>query len=112
MDDPLQRFREVMVVSGITCASLGLLLLLLTVWRGRWRRILEAEAAFWRRLGISGRWAEPLRRFEESRAMVAVVAVLLAIHFLLLAFAVGAHAYFAPKLRQQPPSHNAAERVR
>jgi len=112
MDDPLQRFREVMLMSGITCVGLGLLLLFLTVWRSRWHRILEVEATFWRRLGVTGRWAEPLRRFEESRTLVAIVAVLLALHFLLLVFAVGAHAYFAPKLRQHPPSRSVAGRLK
>jgi hypothetical protein len=104
MSESLHHLRQVMLLSGVSCVALGALLLLLTVWRPRWRKLLAAEAAFWGRLGFGGRWGAPLRRFEESRAVVLAVAALLVLHLLLLLFAAGAYGYFAPRLRQKPPA--------
>jgi hypothetical protein len=108
MNDPLQLFRQVMIVSGVTSAILGVALLLLTVWRDYWRRWVEKEGAFWKRLGVAGDWGAALRRFEEGRAVVIVVAGLLVIHLLLLAFAAGAQAYFAKRLHRPlaPPAQS------
>jgi hypothetical protein len=108
MNDPLQLFRQVMIVSGVTSAILGAALLLLTVWRSHWRRWVEKEGAFWKRLGLAGHWGAALRRFEEGRAVVFVVGSLLVIHLLLLAFAAGAQAYFAKRLHRPsaPPAQS------
>ena len=92
-----------MLVSALSCIVLGLLLMLLTVWRASWRRLLEREAAFWRRLGLPENWGAPLRRFEESRAVVLAVSALLVLHLLLLLYAAGAHAYYAPRLHKKLP---------
>src|SRR5215469_15965425 len=77
MDDPLRHLCQVMLISGLTCVCLILLLLLLTLWRPYWRRLLDAEGAFWKRLGFSG---------------------VLGIHVLLFASAAGAYAYYKPRL--------------
>jgi hypothetical protein len=108
MNDPMQLFRQVIIVSGVSSVILGAALLLLTVWRRCWSRWVEKEGAFWKRLGLAGRWGAPLRRFEESRAVVFVVASLLVIHLLLLVFAAGAQAYFAKRLRSPsaPPAQS------
>jgi hypothetical protein len=100
--DPLQLFPQVILVSGIASVILGGVLLLLTVWRSRWRRILDAENAFWKRLGLSGNWTR-VRRFEESRAVIYILAALLVLHLVLLAMAAGAWIYFAHRLHQPPP---------
>lgn len=106
MDDSLERFRQVMILSGISSAALGALLLFVTVWRASWRRLLDAEGAFWRRLGLGGSWAGPLRRFEESRAVIFVLAGLLVFHLALLGFAGGAYVYFAPRVRKAQAAHS------
>jgi len=96
MDDPLRHLCQVMLISGLTCVCLILFLLLLTLWRPYWRRLLDAEGAFWRRLGFSGRGQ--LRRFEESRFLRFGLAGVLGIHVLLFASAAGAYAYYKPRL--------------
>lgn len=105
MPDPLQHFRDVILVSGISSVVLALLLLLLTRWRAHWRRLLDAEGAFWKRLGLVGRWTAPLRRIEESRLIVAAIGALLVLHLLLLISAAGAWAYFAPRLHKASAPH-------
>lgn len=65
--------------------------------------MLAGEAAFWRRLGLPENWGAPLRRFEESRAVILAVAALLILHFLLLLFAGGALAYYGPRVRKRLP---------
>jgi hypothetical protein len=105
MADPLQNFRDVMLVSTISSVILGLVLLLLTRWRAYWSRLLDAEGNFWKRYGIVGKWAAPLRRIEESRLAVYAVAGLLALHVLLLMFAAGAYLHFAPKVRKAAEIH-------
>ena len=103
MNDPLQHIRQAMLVSGAASALLGGLLLLLTVRRPWLRRMLDAEGAFWGRWGLTGNWARPLRRFEESKALVLLVSGLLIFHLALLAFTAGAYAYYAPRLQKKPP---------
>ena len=103
MNEAFQHLRQIMFISGATCLGLVFLLLLLTVWRPVLRRLLDAEAAFWKRLGLSGWWTAPLRRFEESRALVFAVAGLLLLHLLLLVLAGVAYAHFAPRLRSSSP---------
>ena len=110
MNEPLHRFHEVMLVSSISCVLLGALLLLLTVWRPYLRKWLEAEAGFWKRLGLKGNWSGSLRQFEESRTVVVAVAGLLILHLVLLISAASANAYFSSRLRNaksgpvQPPA--------
>jgi hypothetical protein len=101
MDDPLLHFRQVMMVSGLTCICLILLLLLLTLWRPYWRRLLDVEGALWKRLGFSGR--SSLRKFEESRILLFGLAAVLGIHVLVFASAVGAYAYYKPRLSKRAP---------
>ena len=110
MNEPLHRFHEVMLVSSISCVLLGALLLLLTVWRPRLRKWLEAEAGFWRRLGLKSSLPGTLRQFEESRTVVVAVAGLLILHLVLLISAASANAYFSSRFRNlksapaQPPA--------
>jgi len=112
MDDPLLHFRQVMLISGLTCVCLVLLLLLLTLWRPYWRRLLDAEGALWKRLGFSGR--SSLRKYEESRLLRFGLAGVLGIHVLLFASAAGAYAYYKPRLakaaidRQSVISHQSS----
>ena len=101
MDDPLRHFRQVMLISGLTCVCLILLLLLLTLWRPYWRRLLDAEVAFWKGLGFSGR--SPVKKFEESRLLRFGLAGVLGIHMLLFASAAGAYAYYKPRLSKRVP---------
>jgi hypothetical protein len=101
MDDPLLHFRQVMLISGLTCVCLVLLLLLLTLWRPYWRRLSDAEGAFWKRLGFSG--LNSLRKFEESRILLFGLAAVLGIHVLVFASAVGAYAYYKPRLSKRAP---------
>ncbi len=101
--DPLQYFRDAMLISGISSVCLGCLLVLLTRGRRYWRKLLDWEEGFWRRRGLTARWTAPLRKFEESRAVVMVVTALLSLHLLLLISAAVAHVHFGAKLRQKPP---------
>jgi hypothetical protein len=100
--DPLQIFRQVMWVSGLACAGLVFLLLLLTAWRSCWRRVLDWEEGFWRRRGIGSWLLTRLRRMEENKLLIVAVVVLLVIHFALLAVSVGAQLYFGPKVKTKP----------
>lgn len=101
MDDPLQRFREVMLISALTSAGLALLLGFLTIWRQRWLRLVSLEEKAWKRIGINERWLSTLRRVEENRLIVPAVAILLALHVLLLVFSSGSFFYFKRKLEQR-----------
>lgn len=122
MDDPLQRFREVMLISALTSLGLALLLGFLTTWRERWLRLVSLEETIWKRIGINERWLSTLRRVEENRLVVPAVAILLALHVLLLVFSSGSYFYFKRKLEQRdarkssllhtPRPPPAAERIR
>ena len=102
MEDPLKTLKHVMLLSGISSVLLGLFLALITVWRRVWLRLLAREEAFWNRFGLQGNWLVAMKRFEESKLSVRLVAALLALHLFLLLFSGGAYAYFAPRLSKRP----------
>lgn len=101
MGDPLQRFREVMLISSLTTFGLALLLAMLTFWRQRWLNLVSLEETIWKRMGIKERWLAALRRFEENRLIVPAVSVLLGLHVLLLVFSTGSYFYFKHKLEER-----------
>ncbi len=98
----MQIFRQVMWVSGLVCAGLVLLLLLLTAWRPYWRRVLDWEEGFWTRRGVGTWLLTRLRRVEDNKFLVVAVVALLVLHFALLAVSVGAQLYFGPRLKNRP----------
>lgn len=99
VEDPLQRFREVMLVSAITSTILFALLLLLTAGRSTWRRLLNIEESFWRRLRINERWLQKARNIEDNRFLVPAVVVLLLLHLALFGFSAAAYAHFAKQIK-------------
>ena len=98
----MQIFRQVTWVSGLVCAGLVVLLMLLTAWRPYWRRVLDWEEGFWRRRGVGTWLLSRLRRVEDNKFLVAAVVTLLILHFALLAVSIGAQLYFGPRLKARP----------